>query len=128
MGNRCMSKDLVFYKITNRDVKDTMKVYFKAVSECSCFFEAYTDLSPNQPAGDPKPLEGGALGLNHKDESKKIAKPSKNGKATNGEEQVQVVSPGKTIFIKGRCPLQQPAPGPCKGSVEITGITYTIKK
>ncbi len=32
-ANECMSQDLVFYKITNKNVADTMKVYFKAVSD-----------------------------------------------------------------------------------------------
>ncbi len=63
----------------------------------------------------------------NKDESEYIAKPSKNGNPNDGKEMVQEVPPGKSIYLKGRCPLQQPAPGPCKGEVIITGITYTYK-
>ena len=128
MGNRCISDDLVFYKITNRDVKQTMTVHFKAVSECGCYFEAYANEAAAVKEETPKPLEGGELGVGHKDESPKIAKPVEKGKvSTTGTEQTITIRPGKSIYFKGRCPLQQPMPGPCKGRIEITGITFTSK-
>lgn len=126
LGNRCMSKDVVFYKITNRDVKEVMTVNFKAVSECGCYFEAYTDTKATPLEGEPKPLEGGRLGEGGNNESPKIAKPAKKGN-TEGTEQAQIVPPGVTIYIKGRCPVQNPKPGPCKGTVKITGISYSKK-
>ncbi len=128
MRNRCISVDHTFYKITNRDVKQTMTIHFKAVSECGCYFEAYANEAPALKEGMPEPLEGGKLGVGHKDESPKIAKPVDKGKVSSmGTEQTLTIRPGKEIYFKGRCPLQQPMPGPCKGRIEITGITFTSK-
>lgn len=130
MGNHCASKDAVFYKIYNRNVQDVMRVHYKAVSECDCYFEGYTatDNKISDNPDDQYAHGGKNIGVDDANYGVPpgMATPAPpNGYNAAKEELVQDVPPQTTLYLKGRCPYQNQRGGPCKGKLVITGITYT---